>query len=135
RKAPPVEQVHSGAPNDTAATGLLERAALSARIPARVFRDEFSAAAPARGEPRPSGCVLHARLQPGLDESGWFLVDGDADGLAQDRTACRADPNLERDGLVRRLRAADGPRHGTARRDEPGNARGAVDRLPPAGAA
>ncbi len=45
-----------------------------------------------------------------------------------------AHPDVERVGVVCRLRAADGPRGGAARPDEPGDARGAVDRLPPAGA-
>src|SRR5437764_1150117 len=87
RKPPPVEQVHSGASDDTAATGLLERAALSARISARIFRDEFSAAAPARGEPRPSGCVLHARLQPGQpvtqDEYYGWMFEHSVPGLPE----------------------------------------------------
>ena len=43
--------------------------------------------------------------------------------------------DLERDGLVRRLRPADGPRLRAPRPHVAGNARRALDRLPPAGAA
>ena len=64
-----------------------------------------------------------------------FSVDGGAPGRIEDRDAHRAHADLERDGVVRRLRAADGTRHRTARHDEPGDARRALARVPPAGQA
>ncbi len=82
-----------------------------------------------RGTP---GHVLHARLQPALDEPGRLHVDGSAEGRIEDRRARRADADLERDGVVRRLRPADGPRHRAARHDEPGDARRALARIPAA---
>ena len=54
---------------------------------------------------------------------------------SQGRAARVPDADLERDRVVRRLRAADGPRRRASRSDEPGDARRALDRLPPAGAA
>ena len=70
----------------------------------------------------------------------WTNPDGfswmeSAAGRVEDRHARRAHADLERDGVVRRLRPADGPRHRAARHDEPGNARGPLARLPPAGRA
>ena len=44
-------------------------------------------------------------------------------GRDEDRPARRADADLERDRVVRRLHPADGPRHRAARHDEPGDAR------------
>ena len=52
----------------------------------------------------------------------------------EDEVPRRPHAHLERVRLVCRLRAAHGPRRRTARPDEPGDARRAVDRLPPAGA-
>ena len=51
-----------------------------------------------------------------------------------ERHACLT-PDLERDRVVRRLRAADGARLRAPRPHEPGDPRRALDRLPPAGAA
>ena len=53
----------------------------------------------------------------------------------QDRAARRAHADLERDGLLRRLRPADGPRLRAPRPALLRDARRAVARLPPAGAA
>ena len=66
---------------------LLERAAVPARVPARLLRDELPAAAFPEGEPRPARRLLHARLQPAVDESRRLLVDGDAD-RSRTRSAC-----------------------------------------------
>ena len=66
-------------PDHAAAARILERAALSARVPARLLRDELPAAASPQGESRQARRLLHARLQPGLDQPRRLLVDRDAD--------------------------------------------------------
>ncbi len=120
------EQVRPEAPESAAAARLLERAAVPEGVPARVLRDELPAAALPQGRARQARRLLHARLQPAVDESRRLLVDGSAAGRGEDRHARRADADLERDGVVRRLRAADGPRHRAPRHDEPGDARRAA---------
>ena len=65
--------------------------------------------------PRPARHVLHARLQPALDQSRRLHVDGSAEGRVEDRPPRRADADLERDRVVRRLHPADGARHRAAR--------------------
>ena len=113
----------------------VERAPDAEGVPARVLRDELPAPALPEGGPRQARDVLHARLQPRVDEPRRHVVDRDADGREQGRAARLSDADLERDGVVRRLRAADGPRLRASRPDVAGDARGALDRLPPAGAA
>jgi hypothetical protein len=120
RRPSPLEQVRPEASDDAAAAGLLERAAVSARIPVGLFRDELPAAAFPQGKPRQTRRLLHPRLQPGVDEPRRFLLDGDAHRSRQDRIARRVDTHVERDRLVCRLHPADGPGHGTPRHDEPG---------------
>ena len=129
------QQVRPEAPESAAGARLLERAAVPEGVPARVLRDELPAAALPQGRPRQARRLLHARLQPALDQSRRLHVDGSAARRVEDRPAHRADADLERDGVVRRLRAADGARHRAARHDEPGDARRPLARLPPAGQA
>ena len=129
------EQVRAEASESAAAARVLERAALPAGVPARVLRDELPAAALPEGRARQARRLLHARLQPAVDEPRRLLVDGGAAGQGEDRPARRADADVERDGVVRRLHPADGPRHRAPRHDEPGDARRAVARIPAAGAA
>src|SRR5206468_8470576 len=62
-----LEQIPSEASASATASRLLERAALSARVPAGIFRNELSAAAFPEGAPRPHRRVLHTRLQPGVE--------------------------------------------------------------------
>src|SRR5205823_5148961 len=81
------------------------------------------------------GYVLYPGIQSGLDLPGWILVDRDAAGRGKTRPACRADSNLERDGLVRGLRLADGLQLRAARLNEPGDSLWQMDWLPSAGAA
>ena len=85
--------------------------------------------------PRQARHVLHAGLQPGVDQSRRHVVDRGADRRGQGRAARVPHAGVERDGVVRRLRAADGPRLRAPRPDVAGDARRALDRLPPAGAA
>ena len=59
-----------------------------------------------------------------------MLTDEEKVGLPR-----RADADVERDGLLRRLRAADGPRLRAARHPLLREVRRPVDRLPPTGAA
>ena len=62
----------------------------------------------------------------------WMEVLQDESKIGLSR---RADTDLERDRLVRRLRAANGPRHRTPRPHEPGDACRTMDRFPTAGSA
>src|SRR5437763_8349882 len=87
------------------------------------------------GGPREARDVLHARVQPGVDEPRWHVVARDVDRRGEGRAACVSDTDLERDGVVCRLRAADGPRLRAPRPHVAGDARRALDRLPPARAA
>ena len=64
-----------------------------------------------------------------------IVVDRDADRRDQGRAPRVPHPDLERDGVVRRLRAADGARLRAPRPHVAGDPRRALDRLPPAGAA
>ena len=86
---------------------------------------------PARG-PGQARHVLHARLQPGVDEPGRHVVDRDAHRRGPGRAPCLPHAGVERDGLVRRLRPAHGGGLGAPRPHEPGDPRRALDRLPPA---
>ena len=52
--------------------------------------------------------LLHARLQPGVDQPRRLPLDRGAHRRVDGRPARRADADLERDRLLRRLRAADG---------------------------
>ena len=52
----------------------MERAHLAARVPARDERDVVPAAAPPEGRARHARRLLHARLQPGLDEPRRLLA-------------------------------------------------------------
>ena len=103
-----VEQGRPGAADDAAARQGVERAPDAEGVPAGLLRDELPAPAlPARG-PRQARHVLHAGLQPRVDEPRWPLVDGDADRRGQGRAPRVSHAGVERDGLVRRLRAAHG---------------------------
>src|SRR5216684_3761357 len=130
-----VEQGGPGPADDAAAGQGVERAPDAARVPARLLRDELPPAAFSQGSPRQARDVLHAGLQPGVDQPGRHVVDRDADRRGQGRAPRLPHPDLERDRVVRGLRAADGPRLRASRPHEPGDPRRALDRLPPAGAA
>ena len=96
--------------------GRLARADLAGGVPAGPERDVVPAAALAQGRPRQARHLLHPRLQPGVDQPGravsWMevLTDEQKVGLLR-----RADADLERVRLLRRLRAADGARLRAAR--------------------
>ena len=113
----------------------MERADLAAGVPARDERDVVPAAALPEGRARQARRLLHPRLQPGVDQPGRVQLDRGAHRRVEDRPARGAHADLERDGLLRRLRAADGPRLRAPRPALVRDARRAVDRLPPAGAA
>ena len=85
--------------------------------------------------PRQARDVLHARLQPGVDESRRDVVDRGAHRRDESGAPRVPDADLERDGVVRGLRAADGARLGAPRPHVAGDARRALDRLPSARAA
>ena len=70
------------------------------RVSARDERDVVPAAAPAEGRPRQARRLLHARLQPGVDEPGRLLVDRGAHRRDAGRPARRADADLERDRVT-----------------------------------
>ena len=74
------------------------------------YEMSLPAAAFPEGGPRQARHVLHARLQPGLDEPRRPHVDGGAAGRGAGRPPRRAHADLERDRHLRRLRAAHGPR-------------------------
>src|SRR5437870_3908361 len=57
----------------------VERAPDAARVPPRVLRDELPPAALPEGGARQARDVLHPRLQPGVDQSRWHVVDRDVD--------------------------------------------------------
>ena len=88
-----------------------------------------------QGGARHARRVLHARLQPGLDEPRRLLLDRGAHRRGADRPARRADADLERDRLLRRLRAAGRARLRAPRSPLLRAVRRPVDRLPPARAA
>ncbi len=111
----------------------VERADLAARVPPGVLRDVVPAAAlPARG-PGLARRLLQPRLQPGLDQPGRDDLGAGAHPRGPRRSPRRAHPDLERDGLVRRLRPADGPRRRAPRPPQLRDPRRQLDRLPPAG--
>ena len=74
-------------PSPPAPPDVLERAALPEGVSARVLRDELPAAASPQGEARQARRLLHARLQPAVDQPRRLLVDGDAAGRGR-RSAC-----------------------------------------------
>ena len=130
-----LQQGRARAAHDARAGARVERAADAARVPARVLRDVVPPAAPPEGRARQARHVLHPRLQPGVDQSRRAVVGGDADRRGEGGAPRVPHADLERDGLVRRLRPADGPCLRAPRPHVAGNARRALDRLPPAGAA
>src|SRR5262245_11079394 len=74
------EQIYSRAALDAASRQNLERTLAAARIPAGVFRDEFSLASfPERGQGQ-AGDVLYPGLQPGLDQPRRDELDRNAHG-------------------------------------------------------
>src|SRR5436309_2214284 len=119
----------------SAACQALERTVLATGVRAQLFRDEHPAAAFSEGQARQARYLLHARLQSAVDQPRWLYLAGSAARRSADRHACRPDADLERVSVVGGLCAADGTRLRAARPDEPGNARGSVDRVPSAGAA
>ena len=105
--------------------GPVERADLADRVPARPPRDVDAAPPLPEGGPGPPRHLLHPRLQPGLDEPGRVLVARGPDRRVARRVPRGAHADLVRDGVVRRLRAADGrrgraPRRGLLRDAQPG---------------
>ena len=100
-RAQRLEQGDPGAADDAAAGQGVERAAHAEGVPAGLLRDELPAAAlPARG-PRQARHVLHAGLQPRVDESRRHVVDRDADRRGQGGAARVPHAGVERDGVVR----------------------------------
>ena len=93
----------------------LERADLAARVPARDERAVVPAAALPEGGPRQARRLLHPRLQPGVDQPRRLRLDRGAHQTRAGRAARRADADVERDRVLRRLRPADGARHRAAR--------------------
>ena len=131
-----LEQVHPRPPASHRPAGPLERADLADRVPARPPRDELPAAALPEGRAGPARHLLHARLQPGLDQPGRVHLARGADRRPISSAAMsRSTPTWSRDGVVRRLRAADGLSARAPRRRLLRDPRRALDRLPPAGAA
>ena len=110
-----LEQVRAAADPRTAASRRLAGPVLARGVPAGPERAELPAPAPAQGRPGQAGHLLHPRLQPGVDQSGRAELDGGAHRRAEGGLLRGADPHLERVRLLRRLRAADGPRLRTAR--------------------
>ena len=80
-------------------------------FPLVVPRDELSAAALPQGRPRQARRLLHARLQPAVDQSRRLLVDGGAAGPRQDRPARR---RCRRRGAKRRGSPTTSCRWGSA---------------------
>ena len=60
--------------------------------------------------PRQARHLFHPGLQPGMDQPGRPVLDGGPDRREQDRLLRGAHPDLERVGLLRRLRPSDGTR-------------------------
>ena len=79
--------------------------------------------------------LLHARLQPGVDEPGRHDLDGGAARRDPRGPARRAHPHLERDGVLRRLRAPHGHGRRAPRHPEPGDPFRPLGQLSPAGPA
>ena len=127
-----LEQVHARHPDTSRAPGPVERDAVADRVPAQPPRDVVPATALPEGRTGLPGHLLHPGLQPALDEPGRLHVDGGAARHRQDRMPCGAHPHLERVGVVRRLRAADGNRIGAPRRRQLRDPQRPLDRLSPA---
>ena len=134
--APRLEQVRAASFWDEppGAEGL-ERAALPARVAARHYEMCFLLPhflKEGRGKLDVYFTRVYNPVWTNPDGMTWMEV---LQRRGEGRPARRAHADLERDGAVRRLRAADGPRRRAPRHQEPGDARRALDRLPPAGAA
>ncbi len=130
-----VEQVRAPADPHPAAPVRVAGPVLARGVPAGPERAELPAAALPEGRPGQARHLLHPGLQPGVDQPRRAVLDGGAHRRDQGRLLRGADPDLERVRLLRRLRAADGPRPRTARHALLRAVRRAVDRLPAAGAA
>ena len=105
------------------------------RVPARVLRDELPPAAllrEGRGRLDTYFTRVYNPVWTNPDGFSWIEMLTDEAKVGCPRVP---DADLERDRVVRRLRPADGPRLRAARPHEPGDPRGALDRLPAAGAA
>ncbi len=105
-----LEQVRAAADPLSAAFPLVERAHLAARVSARDERALLSAAALPEGRSRAARGLLLSSLQPGLDEPRRLHLDRGADRRVARGPSRGAHPDLERDRVLRRLRAADGGR-------------------------
>ena len=105
-----LEQVRPAADPHPAPPRRVAGPVLAAGVPAGAERDVLPAAALPQGRPRPARHLLHPRLQPGVDQPGRAVLDGGAHRRGEGRLLRRAHPDLERVGLLRRLRAADGAR-------------------------
>src|SRR5205807_9056579 len=127
-----LEQVRPETDLRPAASTDLERTHLAARVSVGYQRTLFPPAAPAEGRPGPARRVLYARLQPGLDQPRRLLLDRGADRRAPGRAPRRPHAGLERDGVLRRLRPADGARLRAPRPAFLRAVRRPVDRVPAA---
>ena len=130
-----LEQVRAAPDLHPAASAALERVHLAARVSAGDERALVPAAALPGAGARQARGVLHAGLQPGVDEPRRLHVDRGALGREEGGPARRPHSHLERDRDFRRLRAADGTRARAARHAFVRDSRRRVDRLPAAGPA
>ena len=96
-----LQQGDSGAAAHAASGQGVERAPVPARVSARVLRDELPPAAPPEGRTRPPRHVLHAGLQPGVDEPRRLLVDRGAHRRGQGGLPRCAHPDVVGDRVVR----------------------------------
>ncbi len=87
--APRLEQVQADLLGGAAGPEGVERAALPDGVAAQPLRDVVPAAALPEGGPRPAGRLLHARLQPRLDEPGRDDLDGGADATSRSSACTR----------------------------------------------
>ena len=85
--------------------------------------------------PGPARHLLHARLQPDVDQPRRLHLAARCCATRPSSGARRADAHVVGDGVVRRLRAADGRRPRAPRHRLLRDPRRALARLPPAGAA
>ena len=115
--------------------GRCGRAADAARVPARVLRDVFLLPHFLK-EGRGKIAMYFTRVyNPVWTNPDGHVVDRDAHRRGEDRAPRLPHADLERDRVVRRLRPADGPCLRAPRPHVAGDARRALDRLPPAGPA
>ena len=124
------QQVRAAPDPRSRASAGVERPQLAGRIPAGDERDVDAVAASSEGRARTARCIFLARLQPGLDQSRRLHLDRGAHRREARRPSRRADADVERDGILRGLRAADGPRCRTTRHPFLRNPRRTVARLP-----